>query len=112
MLSLLLRQSGLHVAYLGQNIETAGLLQTIRQLSPAAICVSVTMPTYLEATIKLGQQMQEISPARPCLIFGGQAFEQHPDAIAQLPGVYLAGEMQHIVTQIRQMALQQGTHHV
>ncbi len=112
MLSLLLRRSGLRVAYLGQNIETAGLLQTIMQLSPAAICVSVTMPEYLEATIKLGQQMQEISPARPCLIFGGQAFKQHPDAIAQIPGVYLSGEMQRIVTQIRQMAFQQGTHHV
>ena len=49
ILALLLRRAGLRVAYLGQNIETEGLLQTARQLSPALLCVSVTLISFLEA---------------------------------------------------------------
>jgi len=107
MLSLLLRRAGLHVAYLGQSIETAGLLQTARQLSPALICVSVTLISVLEAVIELGQKLQELPPPRPVLIFGGQAFEQHADLIAQVPGVYVDGDVQTIITQLRRMALEQ-----
>ena len=92
ILSLLLRRAGLHVAYLGQSIETESLLQTARQLSPALICVSVTLISSLEAVIELGQKLQELPPPRPVLIFGGQAFEQRADLIAQVPGVYVDGD--------------------
>jgi MerR family transcriptional regulator, light-induced transcriptional regulator len=105
MLSLLLRRAGLHVAYLGQSIETDGLLQTVRKLSPALICVSVTLISSLEAVIELGQKIQELPPPRPVLIFGGQVFEQRADLIARVPGVYVDGEMQTIITQLRSMAL-------
>ncbi len=107
MLSLLLRRAGLRVAYLGQSIETEGLLQTVRQLSPALICVSVTLISFLEAVTELGQKVQELPPPRPALIFGGQAFEQHADLIARVPGVYVDGDMQTIITQLRRMAFQQ-----
>src|SRR6202165_5006946 len=73
MLSLLLRRAGLRVTYLGQSIETESLLQTVRQLSPALLCVSVTLISSLEAVIELGQKVQELPPPRPVLIFGGQA---------------------------------------
>src|SRR6202011_1176551 len=85
MLALLLRRAGLHVAYLGQSIETEGLLQTVRQLAPALLCVSVTRISSLEAVAELGRKVQELPPPRPTLIFGGQAFEQHTDLVAQVP---------------------------
>jgi MerR family transcriptional regulator, light-induced transcriptional regulator len=108
MLALLLRRAGLHVAYLGQSIETEGLLQTARQLSPALLCVSVTRISSLEAVTELAQKVQELPPPRPTLIFGGQAFEQHTDLVAQVPGVYLGGDMQTIIIRLRQMALRQS----
>jgi MerR family transcriptional regulator, light-induced transcriptional regulator len=106
MLSLLLRRAGLRVAYLGQNIEPENLLQTIRQLSPALICVSVTLMPIVEAVIELGQKVQELPPPRPVFIFGGSVFEQHPDLIMQVPGVYIDGGMQTIITEIRRLAFQ------
>jgi hypothetical protein len=42
------------------------------------------------------------------LIFGGQAFAQRADLIARVPGVYIDGDMQTIITQIRRMAFQQA----
>ena len=108
MLSLLLRRAGLRVAYLGQSIETAGLLQTARQLSPALICVSLTLTSFLEAVIELGRKLQEIPPPRPLFIFGGQAFEQHADVIARVPGVYVNGAIPTIISELRRMAFQQA----
>ncbi len=107
MLSLLLRRAGLRVAYLGQSIEIESLLQIARQLSPALLCVSVTLVSSLEAVTELGQKLQQLPPPRPVLIFGGQAFEQRADLIARVPGVYLDGEMQTIITGLRRMAFQQ-----
>jgi DNA-binding transcriptional MerR regulator len=108
MLSLLLRRAGLRVAYLGQSIETESLLQTVRRLSPALICVSVTLISSLEAVTELGQKVHELPSPRPALIFGGQAFAQRADLIARVPGVYIDGDMQTIITQIRRMAFQQA----
>jgi MerR family transcriptional regulator, light-induced transcriptional regulator len=107
MLSLFLRRAGLRVAYLGQNIETESLLQTVRQLSPALICVSLTLIPYLEAVIELGQKLQELPPPRPILIFGGQVFKQHSDLITLVPGVYIDGDMQTIIAQVKQLAFRQ-----
>ena len=106
MLSLLLRRVGLHVAYLGQNIESNGLLQTVRQLSPALVCISATLLVPVEAVVALGQRMQELPPPRPAFIFGGQAFERHLDLIARVPGVYLDGDLQTVIAQLKRMALQ------
>ncbi len=105
MISLLLRRAGLRVAYLGQSIETEGLLHTVRQLSPALICVSVTLISVLEAVVELGQKLQELPPQRPAFIYGGQVFEQHAELIAQVPGVYVDGDMQTVIAQLRRMAL-------
>ncbi len=106
MLSLLLRRAGLRVAYLGQSIETIGLLQTIKQLSPALLCISVTLNSHVTATIELGQKLQELPSPHPVFIVGGQAFEQHPDLIAHIPGRYLHGNMETIIAQLKQIALQ------
>ena len=104
ILALLLRRAGLRVAYLGQNIETEGLLQTARQLSPAFLCISITLVSFIEALIDMGRKVQELPAPRPVLVFGGQCLEQRPDLIAQVPGVYLAGEMQAIILRLKRMA--------
>lgn len=106
MLSLLLRRAGLHIAYLGQSIEINGLLQTIRQLSPALVCVSATMASCLATVTDLGEKLQALPPPRPALIFGGQAFEQHAEFIARVPGVYLDGELQLVIPRLKRMVFQ------
>lgn len=108
MLSLLLRRAGLHIAYLGQSIEINGLMQTIQQLSPALICISATFVSCIDLVTELGEKLQQLPPPRPTLVFGGQAFEQHTECIARVPGVYLDGELQHIITQLKHMISQSG----
>jgi MerR family transcriptional regulator, light-induced transcriptional regulator len=108
MLALLLRRAGLRVAFLGQNIEIASFFQTARQLSPALICVSMTLVAFIEGVAELGQKLQHLPQPRPIFIFGGQAFEQHTDLIARVSGVYVHGDMQTIIATLRRMALDQA----
>ncbi len=103
MLSLFLRRCGVRVAYLGQSIETAGLLQTIKKMAPALVCISLTMPTYLPALIDLGEQLRALPLSRPTFAFGGQVFTHYPNVIAQIPGFYLHGDLKAIVKQLLAM---------
>ncbi len=106
MLSLLLRRAGIHVAYLGQSIETDSLLQMVRQLSPTLICISATLVSSGERLIEIGQRVQELPMPHPVMIFGGQAFKRDAHLISQVPGMYLEGNLQTIISQLRFLALQ------
>ncbi|GHO86832.1 MerR family transcriptional regulator [Dictyobacter formicarum] len=106
MLSLLLRRRGMRVVYLGQSIETTGLLHTAKRLSPAAICLSLTLPAYLPALISLGRQLQLMPEPRPILIFGGQAFSQFPHPENLIPeGVYMTGDLNEITMRLQSIVL-------
>ena len=109
MIALLLRRSGMHVVYLGQSIETAGLLVTITELNTTLICVSLTLPNYLEALIELGNKVQELPSPRPLFAFGGQAFEDHQDFIDRVPGIYLNGDIISIVAQLRSLVAESAS---
>ena len=103
ILALFLRRKGIRVVYLGQSIEISGLVQTIKRLSPGLVCVSLTMPAYLSAVINLGHQMNELPQPRPIFAFGGQVFAQYENVIPQIPGIYLGGDLHHIVEQLYSM---------
>ena len=101
MLALLLRRAGMHVVYLGQSIETSGLLDTIKELNTTLLCVSLTLPNYLDALIELALKVQELPPPRPLFAFGGHAFDEHQEIIDRVPGIYLNGDIVSIVAQLR-----------
>ena len=106
MLSLFLRRSGIHVVYLGQNIEIEGLLHSVHKLTPALLCVSLTMPTYLSAVIDLSHQVEKLPQPRPIFAFGGQVFAYNTHVIPQIPGVYLNGGLKTVVAQLRDMIVE------
>jgi DNA-binding transcriptional MerR regulator len=106
MLALFLRRRNLHVIYLGQSIETAGLLDTIRRLAPTLVCVSLTMPTYLSALINLGRQIQQLPAPRPAFVFGGQVFKHFKDIVSQIYGIHLDGDMRDIAEQLRAIVME------
>lgn len=101
MLALLLRRTGMHVVYLGQSIETSGLLDTIKELNTTLLCVSLTLLNYLDALIELAHKVQELPPPRPLFTFGGHAFDEHQENIDRVPGIYLSGDMISIVARLR-----------
>jgi MerR family transcriptional regulator, light-induced transcriptional regulator len=106
MLALFLRRQHTRVAYLGQSIEINGLLHTIRKLSPALICISLTMPEHMPALSRLATQIQQMPAPRPIFSFGGQVFAHNSHAIPQIPGVHLNGDLKEIVAQLHRMVIE------
>lgn len=100
MLALFLRRVRMRVIFLGQSVETAGLLHTIQQLSPVMVCISLTLPIYLSALIDLARQIQALPTAHPIFAFGGQVFSHYNHLVAQVPGVYLDGSLQEAVAEV------------
>lgn len=95
MLALFLRRSGLRVAYLGQNLETDGLIATIRAARPAVVLLSVSLPANLGGLRDVGLRLHDLGDTQPTLIFGGQLFTQKPNLARGIPGEFLnidAGE--------------------
>ncbi|GCE18294.1 MerR family transcriptional regulator [Dictyobacter kobayashii] len=107
MLSLFLRRRGIRVVYLGQSIETTGLLHTIKKLSPSAICISLTLPAYMPALMSLGRQLQHLPGSRPAMIFGGQAFLQFPQPEKLIPeGIYMDGDFNKITARLQSIVFE------
>jgi methanogenic corrinoid protein MtbC1 len=106
MLALLLRRAGMHVVFLGQSIEIAGLLDTISEMNTTLLCVSLTLPNYLDALIDLAQSIRNLPQTRPLFAFGGRAFEERKELIAQVPGVYLDGDITSIVAQLQHLVIE------
>ncbi len=103
MLALFLRRQHVRVAYLGQSIEMNGLLHTIKKLSPALVCISLTMPDYLPALTRLATEIQQMPAPRPIFAFGGQVFAHYAHVIPQIPGLHLNGDLKDIVVQLYAM---------
>ncbi|GCE26081.1 MerR family transcriptional regulator [Dictyobacter alpinus] len=104
MLSLFLRRHGMRVVYLGQSIETTGLMHTVKKLRPVVVCISLTLPAYMPALIGLGRQLQQLPDKPPAFIFGGQAFMHFPHPEQLIPdGIYMHGDLQQITSQIQTM---------
>lgn len=90
ILALFLRRSGLRVAYLGQNIEVEGLLATLRDLKPACLLLSATIPQQAESLVEIGARLHELGTNAPIFYFGGQAFANATTLAEQAQGCYLA----------------------
>ena len=109
MIALLLRRANMHVVFLGQSIEIAGLIDTISEMSTALVCVSLTLPNFLDALIDLAQRIRDLPQPRPLFAFGGHAFEERKELIDHVPGIYLDGDITSIVAQLRLLVAQSSS---
>ncbi len=108
MLALFLRRAGVRVIYLGQSIEIAGLLHTIKQLTPALVCASLTISAYLAALIDLGRQIESLPEPRPLFAFGGQVFVHYTHLISQVPGIYMSVDLEASVERMQKLITEQA----
>lgn len=90
MLALFLRRAGLRVLYLGQNLEPASLVATVQMAKPAAVLLSATLPSGVEALVEVGERVRAVAGQRTLLFLGGQAFRGYASSAPRLPGELLA----------------------
>ncbi len=85
MVSGLLRQRGVRMHFLGANVATSFLLESVRMREPDAVVLSLTIGAHQQALMNSIRAMREALPAQlqPIVVVGG--------AIASLPDEMSAG---------------------
>lgn len=87
MLALFLRRHGFGVMYVGANPERDNLIDDIRRLQPAAVCLSASTP---QAALEIAGVYGELKDGYCGVLgFGGRVFNEYPDIGDRVPGMYL-----------------------
>lgn len=101
MLALFLRRMGVRVAYLGQNVEIASLLTTIRALKPACLVLSAATRPHIDALAEVGRVLEREVGPRTLFFFGGQAFAGESELTQSIPGRYLPGDAHQATDELK-----------
>lgn len=88
MVALFLRRGGCRVDYLGANLDTADLVDYVREQRPALVALSASTEGPALALERTAEGLARLRP-RPLFGFGGRAFNLDPGLRRRLPGHFL-----------------------
>lgn len=100
LVSLALRRAGWRVIYLGQNVPAHHLRLEIARLRPAVVCLSAATRESADALQEVYDSVRNLPEPRPRLIFGGRAFNVHPELRTRFPGTFAAGSARDLVAEL------------
>src|SRR5262249_37190188 len=92
MLALSWRCAGLQVHYVGQVDDPEAFIQQVEALRPALVYLSAASRMSIHRVAQVGREMDQLKEHRPMLCFGGAAFDQAPNLIRSITGVYLGSK--------------------
>lgn len=90
MLGVLLRRLRWPVLYLGQTLPLSNLSMFIEDLSPSIVVFVAMTEEPARALIEWPHWLPEAAANnRPIICYGGRAFVEHPELLAQMQGMFL-----------------------
>lgn len=101
MLALFLRRAGVHVAFLGQNVEPAHLMATVEHLHAACVALSACMAAKVAPIRDFGTRLSAAGARTPLFCFGGRAFDEAPELAHDMPGLFLGGDARASASEIK-----------
>lgn len=103
LLAIYLRRAGYAAHYLGQNLDIGDTVREARLRQPAAILFSAATQTSARELAGLTAALARITPARPLVGYGGQAFSRYPELRDAIAGVYLGASAHEAVNAIGEL---------
>jgi DNA-binding transcriptional MerR regulator/methylmalonyl-CoA mutase cobalamin-binding subunit len=104
LLSIFLRRRGWRVVYLGQSVPLEDLPRSLPKLNADVLVLSATVADSAQELRGIQAWLDQIPAAqRPAFAFGGPAFNQQPELIAAVPGMFLGETIQSGITSIEQL---------
>jgi MerR family transcriptional regulator, light-induced transcriptional regulator len=83
-----LEAKGWIITFLGSDVPTRALLDTVEGVNPDLLCVSTTLAIHLPFAAEVIHKVRErFGPERPEILVGGAAFKQAPATYIQELGV-------------------------
>jgi methanogenic corrinoid protein MtbC1 len=89
LLAVALVRQGWHVIYLGAEVPLPDLLETIRIVRPALVCLSVSLQEHTQHLVTIGEEIAALPEPRPVFGFGGRAFNGDPSLSEPIAGIFL-----------------------
>src|SRR5262249_22736019 len=86
------RRAGMHVVYLGQDVEGDSLVQSILARRPALIALSITTPQRVRSLARLVKDIDQVPSPKPFITYGGPVFVRNPELQRKVHGVYLGDD--------------------
>ena len=90
--SVMLRQQGFNVVYLGQDIPLEDIIRAASQEHPIMICLSANSATTALSLREMQARLQELEPPAPLFGYGGRAFDDDQDLRHLVSGHYLGSD--------------------
>jgi len=104
LLALSLRRRGYAVIYLGPHMTTTEFKEVVDAVKPQLICFSAATVQSAEALGLFSRQLQTTINGAT-LTFGGTAFNQRPDLIPKISGLYLGDTIENAVVKIQELVI-------
>jgi methanogenic corrinoid protein MtbC1 len=93
MFALLMEQRGWEVVYLGQSVASEGLESFLMRLSPALVCVSVSLAERMAGMQELCKIVSSLQHRRLRAAYSGRVFDYYPELRERIPGTYLGNDL-------------------
>ena len=103
ILTLLLRDNGWTVTYLGANLSLERFSEVIIQLNPDLVLFSATTSESASSLVRLTEVLDSLPDHRPLIGLGGQAFLLDPTLTNQIPGTFFGPRADDAIRQIEGM---------
>ena len=100
VLTLLLRQNGWDVVYLGANVPQIRLDETIKAIKPRLVVMSAQHLDSAASLIDIGNRLVEMGIL---FAFGGQIFVNNPGLSDRIPGHYLGDQLKKSIPVIEKL---------
>lgn len=94
MFAMLMEQRGWEIIYLGQNVSSEGLADLLGRLTPAVLCVGVTMMENVPGIFDIARAAAQIDSKLLAFAYSGQIFADNRELQQRLPGQYLGDNLQ------------------
>jgi DNA-binding transcriptional MerR regulator len=97
--ALLMEQRGWEVIYLGQSVESEGLEAFLERLMPGLLCMSISLVEHVTGILEVCQKTEQLRTEGLQIVYGGRVFNQYPEFVERLPGLYLGDDLIEAVRQ-------------
>ncbi len=104
LLSIFLRRRGWHVVYLGQAVPLEDLPKSLPMVNADVLVLAATVADSAQALRGIQVLLDRIPAAqRPAFAFGGPAFNDQPEFVAEMPGIFLGETIQSGIDTIERL---------
>lgn len=104
MLGVLLRRRRWPVAFLGQAVPLPDLAKFVRDIRPPLVVLVALREEPGRALLELPQWLPEAAmTGRPAILYGGQAYNEHPELREQMVGTYIGPTLAEAVDSIERV---------